>query len=175
MSFISNLVNTITGSKTQPQTIPEPDEIIKEATQWIGLDENSPGIDTFRKAVNNEANGEAWCAAFVMYCARAVGLRHNIEPSLYPSELCYTIWQRSPVKCRIDAPVPGSIVIWNYPDTQNGHTGIVTEVLNDGWMNTIEGNTTSGTGNTTHGVFRKLRTISGGSGMRVLGYLLPFI
>jgi len=180
-SIIESLKNIMSSTKTtKPSKItkvstPSLQEVVEEASKWIGLDETSPGIDTFRRAVNNEANGESWCAAFVMYCTRAVALRHNREPSLYPSELCYDLWMKSPKECRLDIPVVGCIVVWNYPGTIKGHTGIVTSVMSGGYITTIEGNTSNdGSNKGPHGVFRRTRSLSGGLQMKVLGFLNPF-
>jgi uncharacterized protein (TIGR02594 family) len=177
MSFFSDAAESIKNLFKKPtkQGLPEDHEIIEEAIKWIGMNENSPGVDVFRMAVNNSADGEPWCAAFMMYCARSVGLRHGREPSLYMSELCTEIWNKSPVECRMDAPAPGSVVIWNHPGTVRGHTGIVESVdLSNDTMVTIEGNT-SGKKGAPDGVHRKTRYIKGTPGMIVLGFLKPFV
>lgn len=176
-TIIELFANTASGKKAEPPLIKPgtqiyTNEIIDEARKWIGLDENGPGVNSFRMAVDQKAGGEAWCAAFVMYCARAVSLRHGREPALYPSELCSEIWIKTPKSCRTELPQAGCIVLWNRHGTIHGHTGIIEKVLSDGSFYTIEGNTGNGSG--VHGVHQKLRTIKSFDGMTVLGFLKPF-
>jgi len=130
------------------------------------------GIDTFRRAVDGVADGEPWCAAFVQYCVSAVAQRYNSPISLYPSELCSAIWDNTGKGFRLDEPVPGSIIIWNYPGTIHGHTGIVLRKTDSGFIKTIEGNTRGEDG--VKGVHIKIRSIKGTDSMKVLGYLNPF-
>jgi uncharacterized protein (TIGR02594 family) len=174
MGFISDLIDRFIKktSESSPRKV-DVTEIIKEAEKWIGVDETGPGVDVFRRAVNNNAAGEPWCVAFVMYCARAVGIRYGKEPDLYPTELAYELWRKSPPKCKLDGPVPGCIVVWNYIGTLRGHAGIVTSVAEDS-ICTIEGNTEGAPGK-AHGVFRKTRSRAKITGsMAILGYLKAF-
>jgi uncharacterized protein (TIGR02594 family) len=158
-------------------------EVIKEATKWVGVHEikGRPGasVNVFRKATDGVAEGEPWCAAFVQYCVSAVSIRYGVEIALYPSELCYTMWQNTPKRFRLEEPIPGSIVIWNYPGTTRGHTGIVL----GGWGNpnsikTIEGNTQdprAGVDQGIRGVFPKIRCLKGSEDMVILGFINPFM
>lgn len=157
-----------------------PQELIREAQKWIGIHEHrgqeSLAVDSFRLAVDGSAEGEPWCAAFVAYCIRSVALRRNAKYSIFLSELCSTMWEKSPDKCKSQKPAPGAIVIWNYPGTVRGHTGIVKSVNDDSTLTTIEGNTSSPTDRTLNstGVYYKTRSPKGSSEMVVLGYLSPF-
>lgn len=155
-------------------------DLIEEASKWMGIHEkkgeNSLGVNSFRKAVDNVADGEPWCAAFVGYCVRAVSLRTGAPITIYLSELCSDMWAKTDKIYRKKDPVPGSIIVWNYPGTIHGHTGIVVKRLDNDHIMTIEGNTKppNGGGISGTGVYFKTRKIRGGEGMDVLGYLLPF-
>lgn len=178
-TIIELFANSASGKKSEPPLIKSgtpinSNEIIEEASKWIGLDEKSPGVNVFRMAADQKADGEAWCAAFVIYCARAVALRHGREPSIHLSELCYEMWQKSPKECRLSLPEPGCIIVWNTPGTLRGHTGIVEKVLPDSVIITIEGNTSGGK-DEPHGVHRRSRAVAGTPGLHVLGFLKPFI
>lgn len=186
MAWWNDILNKI---KIHPKKLTRPSdlellkEVAKEAAKWIGVHEQkgSPGkgVDVFRKATDGIASGEPWCAAFVQYCVSAVALRYGAEISLFPSELCYTIWKNTPDHYRLSEPLPGSIMIWNYPGTIKGHTGIVLRRLSDpNMVKTIEGNTkepVSGADPSNRGVYPKIRCIRGSEDMVVLGYLNPFI
>ena len=166
---ISSLVNLVTR-KPSEQVLRG--RLLEEASKWVGLTDIR-GVDVFRQAVDGVAEGEPWCAAFVQYCVSATAIRNKASISLYPSELCSAIWDNTPKNYRLEDPIPGSIIIWNYPGTIKGHTGIVLKVLNDGaHIKTIEGNTKEKDG--VVGVHTKLRDVKGTAGMRVLGFLKPF-
>ena len=157
-------------------------ELLEEARKWIGIHEKkgrrSKSVDVFRKAVDGVAEGESWCAAFVQYCCAAVSGRTRSQMTIPPSELCSYIWDKTPIKYRLDKPVPGALVVWNYPGTIKGHIGIVEEVGEQGrilW--TIEGNTSDPSEQAPKpgtGVYRKMRTHLSSQNMKLLGYLKPF-
>jgi uncharacterized protein (TIGR02594 family) len=156
------------------------EELIAEASKWIGIHEkrgeNSLGVNSFRKAVDNMADGEPWCAAFVGYCVRAVSLRTNAPITIYLSELCSDMWANTNRSYKKKEPVPGSIIVWNYTGSIHGHTGIVVKRVDKDHIMTIEGNTKNpnGGGVSGTGVYFKTRKIKGDDGMAVLGFLLPF-
>ena len=93
------------------------------------------------------------------------------------SEHCMTVWNKSPKECRLDKPMPGSVVIWQHGNTASGHTGIVTGVkLTPEFFTTVEGNTGPGAGviREGDGVFEKTRSVKGSDKMKVLGFLNPW-
>lgn len=161
------------------RSLPYSRDLVEEATKWIGIHEkkgeNSRSVDPFRRAIDNVAEGEPWCAAFVGYCVRAVQLRTDAKIKVYLSELSTDMWYKTPEKYRLKDPKPGSIVIWQYPNSIHGHTGIVVSVKDDRIL-TIEGNTKS-PGNTLvsgTGVYTKSRSRYGTPDMRVVGFVQPF-
>jgi len=157
-------------------------ELLEEARKWLGIHEKkgspSESVDVFRRAVDGVAGGESWCAAFVQYCCAAVAGRTKSHMSIPPSELCSYIWDKTPIKYRLEKPAPGALIVWNYPGTIKGHIGIVEEIGEQGrilW--TIEGNTRApGDGGSREGtgVYRKMRTHLSSQNMTLLGYLKPF-
>lgn len=155
-------------------------ELLMEAQKWIGLHEkrgeDSLGVNSFRRAVDDVAVGEPWCAAYVCYCIRAVSPRTGAKIAPHLSELCFDMWHKTPSTYKIQKPVPGSIIVWNYPGSTRGHMGFVVKKLVDDKILTLEGNTklpgdtsVSGTG-----VYFKTRSTKGADDMKILGYLLPF-
>lgn len=186
MSWFSDAITKLVNMKKRfgkrPSDQKLMEEVLDEAIKWVGVHEQKgrPGaaVNVFRKATDGVADGEPWCAAFVQYCVSTVALRYGIEISLHPSELCYNMWKKTPERCRLDKPVPGSIIIWNYPGTVHGHTGIVLRPLEAPFMvRTIEGNTKDprvGADKNIRGVFPKIRCTKDSESMVVLGYLNPF-
>lgn len=186
MSWFSKIVDRIINLPKRlgkrPSDLQLLQELAREALKWVGVHEQKGkpgrGVDVFRKATDGVADGEPWCAAFVQYCVTTVALRYGIDIALYPSELCYNMWKNTPEKYRMKEPVPGSIIIWNYPGTIKGHTGIVLQKLKDpNMIRTIEGNTknpTEGSDKNIRGVYPKFRCTKGSEDMVVLGYLNPF-
>lgn len=152
-------------------------ELVKEAERWVGITETS-SIDVFRKAVDGNANGEAWCAGFVQYCCVRVRDRTGADITLPVSELCTYIWDNTPKEYRLVDPEPGAIIVWKRHGSDKGHIGIIDKIVpgelgDKAMLETIEGNTTS-SGRATKGVFRKIRSARGNTEMSVLGFLKPF-
>lgn len=174
MGLISNIIEWFKGASPLSQ------ELVREAGKWIGIHEksghNSLGVDSFRKAVDNNAGGEPWCAAFVAYCVRSVALRHKKNYSIFLSELCTSMWDNTPSRCKSQRPTVGSVIVWNYPGSIRGHTGFVSKINDDGTITTIEGNTRSPTDRTLSGtgVYSKIRSTKGSPDMVILGYISPF-
>ena len=86
-----------------------------------------------------------------------------------------TVWNNTIPECRCSA-IPGSIIIWNYDGTDNGHVGIVVKVSGR-IVETIEGNT----GDQRRiiregdGVYRRKRFLDHlGNKMKLIGYLNPW-
>ena len=155
--------------------------LIEVATKYIGTREatgNNDGevVNMFQKAVDGKASGESWCCGFVQYCVKQVEQIENIRTNLFSSEHCLTVWNKTDKDLRSNKPEAGYIVIWQHGDTTQGHTGIVTEVVDDNHFGTIEGNTADGSGvvRDGDGVYRRTRSIVGAGSMKVLGFINPF-
>ena len=141
-------------------------------------------VEKFQKVVDNRAQAEPWCCAFVQFCLQqvdALGDRVFEWPDshkIWKSEHCLTMWNRSPDGCKSGEPKPGSVVVWErFRDGQpgTGHTGIVMsyDPVNK-VMYTVEGNV-NGPGGGLDGVYlreRPLRLEVGG--FRLKGFLEPW-
>ncbi len=155
---------------------------VSTAAKYVGTvetggDNSGPLIEMFQRAVDGKAQRESWCLSFVQYVIKSV----SPSSALFPTEHCMTAWNRTPKACRIPAPIPGCIVIWQYYDmsgkaTASGHCGIVTKVLKDGF-DSIEGNTGPGQQVVREGdgVYLKRRLFAGTKRMRIVGYINPWI
>jgi hypothetical protein len=127
-----------------------------EAKRWVGVLEEGQNsgqlIQIFQRLVDGRAEGEPWCMCFAQYCIKMVDQffaelfpkELASESSIFRSEHCLTTWNKSP-HLRILEPVKGSLCIWQKFDgdkpTTSGHTGIVTDVHEDGTISIVEGNT----------------------------------
>lgn len=104
-------------------------------------------------------NGQPWCAAFVRWCLLQADLT-NYPPIANPYYVPYVeSWGRNNNKFIRSGPNPGDLVIFGKSDIA-AHIGFVERRLDDGWVQTIEGNTSSGTSgsqNNGDGVFRRKR------------------
>ena len=165
-------------------------ELVELAKSLVGIEEEGGDnkgewVERFQREIDGKAVGEPWCAGFVQFCINEIDRRFDAQVNMsqkdthnkiYRSELCYDIWHKTPVDCRLMTPIPGCIVVWNYNGTKKGHCGIVIEI-NDKRVVTIEGNTSD----SKHieregdGIFLKKRDIWKTTGkMRTLGYLNPW-
>lgn len=157
-------------------------ELIRESEKWVGTHEKGgnnqgPDVARFQKAVDGKAQGEPWCACFVQFCVKEVQMRLGATVVMASSEHCMTIWTRTSGVHRYRSPKAGFVVIWNYEGTANGHIGIVTRVIDEFTIETIEGNT-SPDDNTIEregdGVYRKIRTTKTIGKMKLVGFIAPF-
>lgn len=159
--------------------------LVEVAQSFVGTKEatgnnDGPQVEAFQKAVDGKAQGEPWCMAFVQFCVQQVDRESAIEwdrDYLADTESCLIAWNKSPDEARSFAPGPGKIVIWAKDDgSGKGHTGIVTSVNDDGTLNTVEGNTSSGTGDPRDGdgVYARRRDPVKMGSLVVLGYLDPW-
>jgi hypothetical protein len=158
------------------------DQLIKEAEKCIGVHESGgnnkgPAVERFQKAVDGRAQGEPWCAAFVQFCINEVEAQFGATVVVHRSEHCLTIWAKTPGVHRYKFPKPGFLVIWGYEDSLNGHIGIVTRVIDDFTIETIEGNTSPDDKTVERegdGVYRKTRSLKAVGKMKLVGFICPF-
>lgn len=157
------------------------DALLAEAQKWIGIKEatnhnDGSEVKMFQEAVDGKAQGESWCMGFVQFCLlqseKSLGLKSN----MFRSEHCLTVWNKTPQDMRRDTPYPGYVVIWQHEGTTNGHTGVVTEIVDKTHFGTIEGNTGDGSGvvRDGDGVYKRTRSVAGAGAMKVVGFIDPF-
>lgn len=144
------------------------DELLAFASSQIGTGETPPGSNkTKYAAIAGHANGYAWCATFVVACMRSVGIK-------LPSESAYTVAMDNGFRAT-GAHVnnlatdlqPGDVIFFDFvaPFNSRGiqHVGIFVKYLGGGQIETIEGNTSSGSHGSQDngdGVYRRERPLS---------------
>lgn len=161
--------------------------LVAEASRWVGVREHGenrgPEVEAFQRAVDGKAQGEPWCAAFVQFCLKAVDARTTEIPTwVFASESVLTVWNRTTMLARrqtLDV-LPGDLILWQHflagKPTALGHVGVVARLISPGKFETVEGNTSDGSGVTREGdgVYRRVRDVSGSGSMRVKGFLRPW-
>lgn len=157
-------------------------ELLNEALSWLGTtedkkigDNKGTEVELFQRAVDGKAQGEPWCMAFVQFCIQQIETKNKIKCLVYKSEHCMTVFRESKHKC-VKNPAPGDIVIWRMGNTASGHVGIVNKILGDGWMETVEGNTSDSSklDRNGDGIYLKKRSMTGSENFRVMGFIRPF-
>ena len=145
--------------------------VLEIASKEIGVVEEPPGsnsgpeVNKYLSSVGLDP-GYAWCAGFVFYCFREASAKLNRVNPVTKTAGCIDHWRRTlgykiAAKGAIANPAmiePGSIFIMSRGGGY-GHTGIVKSV-NDGYINTIEGNTNTSLSSEGGGVFELRRKIS---------------
>lgn len=101
--------------------------------------------------------GNPWCAAWIADVGRIA------FDSRWPLPLTASCWQLGDFAYRkgalAETPEVGDVFLLHYPSLNRfAHTGLVTEVLPDGRIRTLEGNTNDGGSREGWGVFRRTRT-----------------
>lgn len=173
--------------KTQLITSTKNPILILEAFRWLGVQEvggNNKGqvVSIFQRHLGG-AHEEPWCMSFVQYCCFWVDSMDAAFRSqkakghkLFKSEHCLTVWNKSPRECRSEAPMPGSVVIWQYGASSAGHTGIVVDVDGDVFT-TVEANTGDNSKRVVRegdGVYKKVRPLKSIGKMKIKGFLNPW-
>lgn len=152
------------------------------ARQWIGYsrwDDPEPGTvfgRWYAKLVDDPYFGESgipYCAMFVSYCLNWAGFEAAGLPGAYVPWILSANSDAGRLVANEDAQ-PGDLVMFDWQgDGAADHIGIVEENHPDeGWMQTIEGNTSSGSGGSQSnggGVYRRARNYSS-----IIGVARPY-
>ena len=140
------------------------------ARQWIGYsrwDDPEPGTvfgRWYAELVGDSYFGESgvpYCAMFVSYCLNWAGIEAAGLPGSYVPWILSANSDAGRLVANEDAQ-PGDLVMFDWQgDGVADHIGIVEENhADEGWMQTIEGNTSSGSGGSQSnggGVYRRAR------------------
>lgn len=152
------------------------------ARQWIGYsrwDDPEPGTvfgRWYAKLVDDPYFGESgvpYCAMFVSYCLDWAGFEAAGLPGAYVPWILSANSDAGRLVANEDAQ-PGDLVMFDWQgDGVADHIGIVEENHPDeGWMQTIEGNTSPGNGGSQSnggGVYRRARNYSS-----IIGVARPY-
>lgn len=152
------------------------------ARQWIGYsrwDDPEPGTvfgRWYAKLVDDPYFGESgipYCAMFVSYCLNWAGFEAAGLPGAYVPWILSANSDAGRLVANEDAQ-PGDLVMFDWQgDGVADHIGIVEENHPDeGWMQTIEGNTSPGIGGSQSnggGVYRRSRNYSS-----IIGVARPY-
>jgi surface antigen len=114
--------------------------------------------------------GWAWCASFAKLCFKEAGKDIKV---FNPSALeTFKNAQKYNVPIS-DKPDVGSVVIFQHGNSWQGHTGIVTEVVDEKHFKTIEGNTNNDGSREGNAVCEKTRVmVTGTNGLNVKGFIV---
>lgn len=152
------------------------------ARQWIGYsrwDDPEPGTvfgRWYAKLVDDPYFGESgipYCAMFVSYCLNWAGFEAAGLPGAYVPWILSANSDAGRLVANEDAQ-PGDLVMFDWQgDGVADHIGIVEENhADEGWMQTIEGNTSPGSGGSQSnggGVYRRARNYSS-----IIGVARPY-
>lgn len=152
------------------------------AQQWIGYsrwDDPEPGTvfgRWYAELVGDSSFGESgipYCAMFVSYCLNWAGIEAAGLPGAYVPWILSANSDAGRLVANEDAQ-PGDLVMFDWQDDGVAdHIGIVEENhADEGWMQTIEGNTSPGSGGSQSnggGVYRRARNYSS-----IIGVARPY-
>ena len=137
------------------------EEVILTATREIGYHEKEGKRNKYGEWFGMD--GVAWCMEFVQWCYHESGLDLPYKTASCGELLRW--YQKNQPECVTKNPIPGCVVIFDFPNTQyvTDHTGLF--VRCDGYkLTTIDGNTSGG--NDSNGGWVQQRS-------RTLGYANP--
>jgi CHAP domain-containing protein len=131
--------------------------VLAVAAREIGYHEAADGSNRYGAAYGMDR--VAWCNQFVWWCMGQAGAAALIPKSAYTPTTASWYQQRGAAD---RSPRPGDLVFYNWPGDgvdRIQHVGFVERVVNASTIQTIEGNTTSGSGgNQSDGGFVARRT-----------------
>jgi len=135
------------------------ERVLEVARSQIGYREGKNNSNKYGTAYGMP--NVAWCAQFTWWCFREAGVGSLHPKTAYTPTLAQYYKDRG----RFDKnPRPGDLVFFDFPDSVRRiqHVGIVEKVISGG-VQTIEGNTSSGSSGSQSnggGVYRRTRTSS---------------
>lgn len=142
------------------------EQYLNTALSKVGTGENPPGSNCqpFSKALGRPC--EAWCADFVVATGREAGLRIGNESAYTPSLYNSFVAAGKAVTNLASGLEPGDIIFFDFvsPFNTRGiqHVGIFHSYAQAGYINTVEGNTSSGDSGSQDngdGVYRRVRPL----------------
>ena len=154
---------------------------IYAAEACVGIKEeggNNKGLYVveLQKTVDNKASQEPWCMGAVQTWLAYVEKKLGVKSPVADTEHCMTAFRKTPLSSRVKAiPAPGAIIIWRNGKTDSGHTGVMLDFQGKNKkMETVEGNTGSGSMRDGDGIYIKQRSKVKDLSLVVQGYLIPF-
>lgn len=122
-------------------------------------DNAGPAIAEFLGTVGL-GTGYSWCMAFMYWSFQRAAKELGVNNPLVKTGGCMDQWNSIDEKYHVKgAPQPGDIFILNLGGG-HGHTGIVSQVNEDGTVDTVEGNTNDDGSANGDGVYNRQRKIS---------------
>lgn len=118
-----------------------------------------PEVDAYIRSVGlDPAKGEhPWCCAFVFWCYVEAAKGLGVPNPLPRTASVHRLWERSPLRCRTAAPIPGSIFVRD-SGSGRGHVGFVVDAFPpSGRIVTVEGNTDGSGSREGDGVYLRSR------------------
>jgi len=157
------ILETVKDLKALP--IPPDKLFTMVARRFIGVHEENSNNDgimvrAFQRVVG-EAVKEPWCLSFVQGCIMATEVFSNTKATFPALEHCQMAAREAHAK-NIELPRPriGCVVLWKKEGSDQGHAGIVIDILRTGGraeITTVEGNTGDEDQRDGDGVYMKIR------------------
>lgn len=162
--------------------------IVSAASYYIGQLEKKANSGFVSEAFEKEMKavgfykGAPWCMFFVKLIWKKAYRKHEtlsgvVNRMLNGSALMsYNNMKNNKSFELCDEPLPGSIVIWRYGNTDKGHAGIVIAKIDANTFKTIEGNTNQHGSREGEIVAEKLRTLIRpfkSDGLNLIGFINP--
>ncbi|MGN0164075.1 MAG: FG-GAP-like repeat-containing protein, partial [Candidatus Ornithomonoglobus sp.] len=120
------------------------DDIVNIAKGEVGYCETGTNITKYWADLDSSMQGQSWCAAFIVWCARKAGIGSDIIPtsySAYDADNSMKNWFSARGRYYLrgtTTPQKGDLIIFKYSDG-NKHIGLVTGADSSN-VYTIEGN-----------------------------------
>ncbi|MDX2232255.1 MAG: glycoside hydrolase family protein [Leptolyngbyaceae cyanobacterium bins.349] len=86
-------------SRTVPPASSPTNKLLEVARSYVGVREqgNNRGreVEMFQRTIGG-SDGEPWCMSFAQFCIQKAGAATKVDPKVFRSEHCLTVWNNSP-------------------------------------------------------------------------------
>lgn len=119
------------------------EHVLQIAEQYLGIEEQGHNRGQLIDYWNREMGvplGSPWCASFLMFCINGTDNQLSIKNKLFMSAHVLSIFNNSK-GCWVSKPQKGFLICWQLGETSSGHIELIKDILPDGNLLCIGGNT----------------------------------
>ena len=143
VAIASSILAIVTGGQGSSNQRSSSDSVINNFLEIAEHELGTVGGDKYREWYTGRADGEAWCATFISWCANEAGILDVSIPKFQGCSVGVNWFKARDewIEGNNYTPNPGDIIFFEFQNPYDGpeHVGIVWKIEN-GMIVTIEGN-----------------------------------
>jgi hypothetical protein len=116
-------------------------EELAAGVREVGGNNRGPRVEEYQRAAGGQP-GEAWCAAFLVWCFREAARRLGVVTPFPRTRSALRVWTLADPVCHVVTPARGRVAVLDHGKGL-GHVSIIEAVHDDGSISDVSGNTNS--------------------------------